>query len=152
MNDSNITITEASSKDLNKLVEMVLKLWPDCDYEEEFERNMQMLDATNEQVFLIKVRQESVGFIQLSLRTDYVEGTTTSPVVYIEGIYVEPAHRKLGLAQLLVQHAEKWGLEKECSEIASDVEIDNITSINFHNAIGFKEANRVVCFAKKIQS
>lgn len=33
-----------------------------------------------------KVENDYVGFIQLSLRMDYVEGTSTTPIAYIEGM------------------------------------------------------------------
>ena len=39
---------------------------------------------------------------------------------------------------------------KIVNEIASDSEIDNIDSIKAHNALGFKEVERSVCFLKKI--
>lgn len=31
------------------------------------------------------------GFVEASLRTDYVNGTESSPVAFLEGLYVEPA-------------------------------------------------------------
>lgn len=50
----------------------------------------------------------------------------------------------------LVKRAEEWGREKGCSEMASDCSLDNYLSIDFHNGIGFEEANRLVCFIKRI--
>ncbi|MBL7872457.1 MAG: GNAT family N-acetyltransferase [Cyclobacteriaceae bacterium] len=59
----------------------------------------------------------------MSLRTDYVEGTTTSPVVYIEGLYIEPLYRNQGVANRLVRKSEDWGLEQNCTEMASDAKL-----------------------------
>lgn len=146
----NLTIEEISEKDIAKLTEMMIKLWPDCDYEEEFDHCIEMQKNEDQTAFVAKVDDDYAGFIQLSLRNDYVEGTSSSPVAYIEGIYVEPIHRKLGVAKRLVSMAEDWGRNKNCSEIASDAELDNTSSIEFHTSVGFIEANRVVCFAKKI--
>ena len=92
-----------------------------------------------------------VGFIYLALRHDFVEGTTSSPVAYIEGIFVEPDYRNRGLASLLVETAEDWGLRNGCKELGSDAELNNLDSIAFHKSAGFKEANRVVCFSKTIR-
>ena len=49
---------------------------------------------------------------------------------------------------MLVECVEDWGKEKGCSEMASDCELDNYLSVDFHKALGFKEANRLVCFIK----
>ena len=43
---------------------------------------------------------------------------------------------------------EKWTKEKGCTEFASDCELDNETSLRFHLALGFEEANRLICFRK----
>lgn len=58
--------------------------------------------------------------------------------------------RRRGIAGLLVKKAEEWGKTKGCSEIGSDCELGNYLSIDFHKGIGFEEANRLVCFMKKI--
>lgn len=34
--------------------------------------------------------------------------------------------------------------------VASDCELDNTDSLKFHMAMGFEEANRVICFKKNI--
>ena len=39
---------------------------------------------------------------------------------------------------------------KKCIEFASDCELTNIESLQFHLAIGFAEANRIICFTKKL--
>jgi aminoglycoside 6'-N-acetyltransferase I len=43
-----------------------------------------------------------------------------------------------------------WAKEIGCSEFASDCELDNIGSFKFHMAMGFDEANRIICFKKKL--
>jgi len=43
-----------------------------------------------------------VGFIEVSIRTDYVNGTNSSPVAFLEGMYVGPGARRMGIARALV--------------------------------------------------
>lgn len=93
---------------------------------------------------------ELVGIVHVSLRNDYVAGTESSPVGYIEGIVVTKKRRKEGIARVLVNAAKQHSLDNGCTEIGSDVEIDNETSIKFHKRLGFVEHERVVCFSKKI--
>ncbi len=39
---------------------------------------------------------------------------------------------------------------KGATEFASECEITNLDSLRFHLNIGFKEANRIICFVKNI--
>jgi aminoglycoside 6'-N-acetyltransferase I len=145
-----ITIEEISPGNVSGITELIIKLWPECDYKEEYENGLKIMKSADQQIFVAKEKKSCIGFIQLSLKTDYVEGTTSSPVVYIEGLYVEPQCRRKGIARRLILKAEKWGLRKNCVEIASDSELTNTDSIEFHNSIGFQEVNRIVCFKKLI--
>ena len=84
------------------------------------------------------------------MRHDYVEGTSSSPVGYLEGIYVLPDHRHEGVARQLLKECERWAKSKGCSEFASDCELTNTESLQFHLNVGFEEANRIICFTKRI--
>jgi aminoglycoside 6'-N-acetyltransferase I len=95
---------------------------------------------------------EAAGFIYLTIRSDYVEGSSSSPVAYIEGIYVEPQHRKKGVARKLTLIAEEWAVSRGCQEIGSDAYLDNSESRLFHRAIGFAESEPVVHFIKPIKN
>ena len=88
------------------------------------------------------------GFIEIALRTDYVNGTRSSPVAFLEGIYVAPHARGLGVAKALVQTAELWAQTRGCAEFASDAAIDNETSHAMHRALGFEETEHVAFFHK----
>jgi len=90
------------------------------------------------------------GFANVELRHDYVEGTESSPVGYLEGIFVEENYRKQNIARNLVKSCEDWAKKMGCSEFASDCLLDNIQSLKFHLAIGFEEANRIICFKKDL--
>ncbi len=91
-----------------------------------------------------------MGFAQCQLRRDYVEGTESSPVGYLEGIFVEESARGGGVAKALLSACEKWAGEQGCREFASDCELSNAVSLAFHLALGFQEANRIICFTKKL--
>lgn len=100
--------------------------------------------------FLAESDGSPVGFAQCQLRHDYVEGTETSPVGYLEGIYVQPDHQHRGIARALLSACEDWARTQGCKEFASDCELDNAASLAFHLALGFEEANRIICFTKKL--
>jgi len=100
--------------------------------------------------FLYVINNEAAAFVSLSARHDYVEGADSSPVGYIEGIYVKPEFREHGVARRLVEFAKAWSVENGCSELASDCLIDNDDSRKFHNSVGFEEANVCVHFMMKL--
>ena len=123
--------------------ELCTALWPG-DSLEGWLQERQSGALKNE--FLYMLDGEAVAFVSLSLRHDYVEGAETSPVGYLEGIYVKPRHQNKGIARELVEFAKAWSAEKGCTQLASDCELDNHISRKFHNKVGFTEANTVVCF------
>ena len=90
----------------------------------------------------------AVGFVEASKRTDYVNGTTSSPVAFLEGLYVAPAARRRGVARALVGSAVAWALEQGLSELASDSLIDSVAAHAAHRRLGFEETERVVYFCR----
>ncbi|KIT17812.1 Aminoglycoside N(6')-acetyltransferase type 1 [Jannaschia aquimarina] len=90
------------------------------------------------------------AFSEATLRRDHVNGCETSPVAFLEGIYVAPDHRREGVGALLLDAVRAWARERGCTELASDAHIDNIASHAFHRTLGFEETVRVVCFRTKL--
>lgn len=91
-----------------------------------------------------------IGFAEAAIRRDYVEGCETSPVVFLEGVYVAPDARKSGVARALADRVGNWGRARGCAEYASNALLDNIDSHAFHAAIGFVETERVVFFSRAL--
>lgn len=143
-------IRKAEIKDLHILSELACQLWPDHTVEEMQAEFFETIAKPDAAFFLACEEDVPVGFAQCQLRHDYVEGTDSSPVGYLEGIYVADGSRKQGIARELLSACENWAKEKGCTEFASDCELDNVQSLQFHLNVGFKEANRIICFTKKI--
>ena len=91
---------------------------------------------------------EPQGLVEVALRSDYVNGTDSSPVGFLEGLYVAPGFRRQGIAAMLVNTAQRWVKEQGCTEMASDALLDNTSSHAMHRALGFEETERVVYFRK----
>ena len=143
-------IRKAESKDLYILSELACQLWPDNTVEEMRLEFSEIITKTDAAFFLAYAEETAIGFAQCQLRYDYVEGTETSPVGYLEGLYVLENHRHRGFAKALVDACERWAVRKGCTEFASDCELDNMDSYAMHLKLGFTEANRIICFTKKI--
>jgi aminoglycoside 6'-N-acetyltransferase I len=125
-------------------------LWPEAPEVEHRAEAGHILSQPERFVTYVAIaRDERVaGFSEGSLRFDYVNGCESSPVVFLEGIYVTEADRGKGVARLLAGAVEAWGRERGCREFASDALLDNETSHTMHRALGFAETERVVCFRK----
>lgn len=142
-------IRQALPADRDALLPLVLALWP-SHTAEEMACELQGQLAQEDTLFLLAYNDTSCGFAQCSLRHDYVEGTHSSPVGYLEGIYVAPEAREHGVARALVAQCEDWARARGCAEFASDCELPNTQSLAFHLKIGFQEANRIICFTKAL--
>jgi len=143
-------IRKAENKDLPILAELACRLWPENTLEEMQEEFGKIISKSDAAFFLAYGKETAVGFAQCQLRHDYVEGTESSPVGYLEGIYVAENCRKQGIAKGLLTACENWAKEKGCREFASDCQLSNSMSLAFHLKVGFEEANRIICFTKKL--
>ena len=144
------SVLKATESDVPAIAEMAGCIWHSCSKEELIAEFHTMLPNPEQGLFLAVSDDTPIGFAQCGLRHDYVEGTSSSPVGYLEGIYVRPEYRGMGCARLLLAECEKWAKDRGCPEFASDCELDNTDSLGFHLNVGFSEANRIICFVKKL--
>ena len=92
-----------------------------------------------ETIFLAINNNEVIGFLNTSIRTDYVEGSNSDKTGYIEGIYVKELYRKQNIGKKLLEKAFADFLSKNITEVGSDTNVDNILSNKFHKKLGFRE-------------
>ena len=143
-------VQRATKDDSRILAEMAIQMWESHTVEYLETEFTETLNDEQSAFFIKYVNSVPIGFAQCGLRTDYVEGTESSPVGYLEGIFVKADYRKNGYARELLSACELWAKDIGCTEFASDCELDNISSLKFHIAMGFDEANRIICFKKNI--
>lgn len=127
-----------------------LRLWPQVS---EAEHSRDMAEALARGHFVrvaLGANGSAIGFVEASKRTDYVNGTNSSPVAFLEGLYVEPGSRRKGVARVLVASVEAWASAEGCTELASDSPLENVTAHAAHRALGFEETERVVYFRRAL--
>jgi aminoglycoside 6'-N-acetyltransferase I len=141
-------IVRALPAELDSIDPLRRALWPDSPIDD-----LKHIVETRPEYLVLVARaggDEPVGFAEAGLRHDFVNGCRTSPVGFLEGIYVTPEHRQQGIARAMVDEAMRWARERGVSEFASDARLDNEASHAFHRAIGFAETSRVVYFRKPL--
>lgn len=144
-------IVVADAQHAERWALMRAALWPEQGVAGHREEILELLrQGRGVTLLALDAGEEAIGFAEVALRHDYVNGCETSPVVFLEGIYVDPQARRRGVAAALSRAAAEWGRARGCTEMASDADIANAASHAFHAAIGFAETERVVYFRRQI--
>jgi|SRR5688572_8584774 aminoglycoside 6'-N-acetyltransferase I len=145
-------IERCSSLDQPGWLDLRLALWTDATADEH-RGYMAIALAQPErflQLMMYDENRQPVGFIEGSIRMDYVNGTESSPVGFVEGVFVVPAWRRRGVARQLYAAIADWARARGCRELASDALLENEASQRAHRALGFRETERVVYFTREL--
>jgi aminoglycoside 6'-N-acetyltransferase I len=148
-----IRIAPARAEDHADWLAMRIALWPEGSEDEHRADIEAYSKGAQSPICLIAFGDggAGLGFAEADLRHDYVNGCETSPVAFLEGIYVRPEARGRGVAKALIATVEAWAAEQGCTELASDTGLDNLASQAVHDALGFEETQRVVYYRKRLE-
>ena len=149
--DADVSVRPAEPRDTADWIRLRTELWPEEPEDHPPEIEAYFSRPPERSICLLAEEPEHgiIGFAEVGLR-DYAEECRTSPVGYLEGIYVQPGARRTGAGRALVRAGEEWARTRGCSEMASDRALDNEPSGVFHEAVGFTEVHRVVCYRKEL--
>lgn len=144
-------IRTAQQHDRVQWLRMRQRLWPGGEHEHAMEIDRALGECREDMVvFVIEVESGQLcGFIEVAIRP-YAAGCCSSPVGYIEGLWVDVEHRREGMAAALVAAAERWASSKGLTEMASDTQITNLDSHATHQALGYEETERIICYRKSL--
>ncbi len=142
--------------DADIVARLFLALWPDGVLAEHREEAALILAGTPPStlplvVLVAETDDRVIGFIEVGLRSHADGCDTRHPVGFIEGWYVQPAHRGIGVGRALMRAAENWTRALGCRELASDTWIDHEPSQRAHEALGFEVVDRCVNFKKALR-
>lgn len=140
-------VRPAAAADIGPWSAMRAQLWPDDDAAAHAEDIADtLLSGDPDQIAFVAEGEDGafLGFVEASIRHDYVDGCDTSPVAFGEGAFILPELRGTGVGRALVEAVADWGRAKGCTELASNALLDNTASHAFHLGVGFEETERVV--------
>ena len=147
-------IRRAEPSDVEQLARMRHALWPDATAEEHARDVAPLLagDPPGTLPAVVLLAQDSkagiIGFIEVGLRS-HADGCDPShPVGFVEGWFVEEAHRRRKIGARLLREAEAWARGQGCREMASDTWLDHLDSQRAHEALGFEVVDRCVHYRK----
>jgi aminoglycoside 6'-N-acetyltransferase I len=147
-----VDVRPAAGADRAEWIRLRRALWPEAD-SAELASEIDAILASDRLAAFVAARPGGrlAGLVEASLR-DVAEGCATSPVGYIEGWYVDPDARRVGVGRRLVAAAEAWALARGCREMASDSVLSNLDGQAAHRALGYAEVERAVHFRKDLQA
>jgi aminoglycoside 6'-N-acetyltransferase I len=125
-------------------------LWPELS-EHATEEDTESLLADPQSPVFVAERSEGglCGFLEAGTRP-FADGCETRPVGYIEAWFVDADQRRKGLGRALVAAAEQWARQQGLREMASDTAVQNDAGLMAHQALGYREAERLIHFAKRL--
>lgn len=149
-NDGDLRLVPATKRDAAVWRAMREDLYSGIDEAfNEFEMAL-ILGSPDRACLLVRAPDdEAVGFIEVSLR-NVVDGCLGGPVGYIEGIYLVPSWRGLGLGPGMIDAVAQWFRAQGCRDMATDAELDNRDAQQFWSELGFEETWRIVQYRKSL--
>lgn len=125
-------------------------LWPD-ESPEELASEQEAWAAGDETAAFFAVEEDGslIGFAEVSIHTD-APGCTSNRIGFLEGWYVDPAHRRQGVGRALNAAAEQWARERGCTEMASDTNESYPYSPAAHRSLGYTQIPNSWDFYKQL--
>src|SRR5437867_225979 len=147
-----LRIRQARPEDKASWARLRRALWPDCS-EHKHRLEISQVLGSDGVVFVAENDQgKLIGFAEVSLRRDHVDGASISPVPYLEGWFIEARYRKQGVGRALIEAVERWATARGYTELASDAGGGNLLSIRLHKRLGFSEMDRNGTFLKRLKA
>jgi aminoglycoside 6'-N-acetyltransferase I len=124
-------------------------LWPDEDPNALARETDQFLSDPNQVAFVVERDDGSglCGMVEAGVRP-FANGVDEQPCAFVEGWWVDPDVRRIGVGRALIAAVEDWARQRGFHELGSDALLDNLLSHTAHLALGFEERERTVNFRK----
>ena len=95
--------------------------------------------------FIEREDGKRIGLVELSLR-NIVDGCVSSPVPYLEGLYLTETERGKSRGTEVIEMIKLWCQEHGYSELATDAELTNTRAQKFYEKLGFEQVDQVVAY------
>ncbi len=102
--------------------------WSDYSIEKEIELAKRMLKEGNEDVFLIKDKNNFVGYISINIENS--EGEL--------GMSVIKNQQQKGIGSFMMEHIVKYSHSQKCNKLKLDVWSGNLNAIKLYEKFNFK--------------
>ena len=112
---------KAEAYQASQLAALLGLLWSKHTEHELTEMALEYIQSEQSAMFAEEVKGSLVGVALCSIRTDYVEGCDTSPVGYLEGVFVTDGFRHQGIAKSWYRNAKDGQEERAARNLPATV-------------------------------
>ena len=145
-----LIIRPASQKDHNAWGVLRHKLWPH-ESTEQLTDELNLLVPAGYFCLLALQNEKEIGFLEYRVRS-HANGTNDSPILFIEGMYVDVMYRRQGIGQALIDALRRIASEKGIFYIGSDAHAENQASIECHRKAGFTAGVPIINFLMTLKT
>jgi GNAT superfamily N-acetyltransferase len=140
-----INIRKATTGDVTAIARLSTQLGYPIS-EQDTEKNITTISQNENEIILVAVQQDVVGWIHLFHTTRLESG----PFCEIGGMVVDNHHQRLGIGRMLVEAAKKWCKIKGTSSLRVRSNIKRIAAHRFYLEMGFKETKQQMVFGLEL--
>jgi len=131
-----VKLYAATLQDFDGLIKLADELIHLCDWSGRESMLKKSLRDPDCKVYVAKIDGKIVGFIELRLFPDFVEGVL---IAIVQNLIVDKKYRNLGIGGNLLERAIEEAEERNAVELHVWTEFDNQQAINFYIKHGFKK-------------
>lgn len=128
---------------------MRMQLWSNYSLKEHLGHLARISTSKKHMAYMAILPEGPIGFAEVSIRPR-ANGCTKQPAAFLDGIWIEPEHRRKRIGQALIEHASSDLIAHGFDELWSDAGIRDRQLHVTHDHWGFAETERVVYFRKAL--
>jgi predicted N-acetyltransferase YhbS len=143
-----VVIRDARAADAAAIANLTRQLGYDVTEAEAVERLARMLLRDDQRIFVADRDGRVVGWVHAVL-AQYID---TDAFVMIGGLVVDRDHRRMGVGQALMNHAEAWAARHGCSMVHLSSSASRRAAHQFYETLGYTNVKTQFAFAKPLSA
>ena len=142
------SIRHATAEDGEAIARLTSQLGYDVPARDAAARIGRIAARSDQQFLIAEADGRPVAGVHAAIG-DYMEA---EPFVVIAGLVVETAHRRQGIACMLMERVEAWAMEQGCSTVRLTSSAARTGAHRFYEALGYRNIKTQYSFAKSLDA
>lgn len=146
-----VSYRRARAQDFVPLSHLVRESWP-VDMRDQVDDILKdaLANPDSTAIFACFLNNDAIGYAQVCIRNEYVEGATNYPIAYLEALYIKEGFRDVGIGQRLIEMVTMYVNAMGIEELAADCPSNDLHQFELFLRSGFEEISQVTHFVKSI--
>ena len=141
-----LLIRTARVSDAAEIARLTTQLGYEVTADQTSARLQRLLGRADQDFFIADVDGRPVGWVHVFL-AEYIEAEA---FVVIGGLVVDRDHRRLGIGVALMDRAEQWARERDCSMVRLTSSVTRKEAHRFYERIGYTNLKTQYSFTKPL--